>query len=95
MTVVNISWNLCVLFAVALIASSAITVAPGGQAWMRLEMGMWLALTAIKSQSAPRPMNDAGTPLDTSAANTSSPCSGENSNNTRLVGFSSFLGSGQ
>ena len=45
MTVINISWYLCVLFAVALAVSFAITVAPGGQAWMRLEMGMWLALS--------------------------------------------------
>ena len=43
MTVINLSWYRCVLFAVALAFSSAITVAPGGQAWMRLEMGIWLA----------------------------------------------------
>ncbi len=30
MTVINLSWYLCVLFAVALAVSSAITVAPGG-----------------------------------------------------------------
>ena len=29
MTVLNLSWYLCVLFAVALAISSAITVAPG------------------------------------------------------------------
>jgi hypothetical protein len=45
MTVVSLSWYLCVLFAVALAVSSAITVAPGGQVWMRLEMGTWLALS--------------------------------------------------
>ena len=46
MTVINISWYLCILFAfaVALAVSSAITVAPAGQAWMRLEIGTWLAL---------------------------------------------------
>ena len=47
MTVINLSWYLCVLFAVALAVSSAITVAPGGQAWMRLEMGIWLALSIL------------------------------------------------
>ena len=47
MTVINLSWYLCVLFAVALAISSAITVAPGGQAWMRLEMGIWLALSIL------------------------------------------------
>ncbi|MEI8373854.1 MAG: hypothetical protein WCJ35_13580 [Planctomycetota bacterium] len=47
MTVINLSWYLCVLFAVALVVSSAITVAPGGQAWMRLEMGIWLALSVL------------------------------------------------
>jgi hypothetical protein len=44
MTVITLSWYLCVLFVVALAVSSAITVAPDGQAWMRIEMGMWLAL---------------------------------------------------
>ena len=47
MTVINLSWYLCVLFAVALAISSAITVAPGGQAWMRLEMGIWLTLSIL------------------------------------------------
>ncbi len=47
MTVINLSWYLCVLFAVALAFSSAITVAPGGQAWMRLEMGIWLGLSIL------------------------------------------------
>ncbi len=52
MTVINLSWYLCVLFAVALAISSAITVAPGGQAWMRLEMGMWLALSILFAAAA-------------------------------------------
>jgi hypothetical protein len=47
MTVINLSWYLCVLFAVALAIPSAITVAPGGQIWMRLEMGIWLALSIL------------------------------------------------
>ena len=47
MTVINLSWYLCGLFAVALVVSSAITVAPGGQAWMRLVMGIWLALSVL------------------------------------------------
>ncbi len=47
MTVTTISWYLCVLFAVALAGSSAITVVPGGEAWMRLEMGTWLALSIL------------------------------------------------
>ena len=45
MTVINISLYLCVLFALAV--SSAITAALGGQAWMRLEMRMWLALSIL------------------------------------------------
>ncbi len=47
MTVTTISWYLCLLFAVALVVSSAITVAPGGQAWMRVEMAAWLALSVL------------------------------------------------
>lgn len=47
MTIPVLSWYLCVLFAVALTVSSAITVAPGGQVWMRLEMGTWLALSIL------------------------------------------------
>ncbi|MGO9112801.1 MAG: hypothetical protein ACLP9L_26510 [Thermoguttaceae bacterium] len=47
MTIITLSWYLCVLFAGALIISSAITVAPVGQAWMRLEMGIWLALSIL------------------------------------------------
>ena len=47
MTVINLSWYLCVLFAVALAISSAVTVTPGGQAWMRLKMGIWLALSIL------------------------------------------------
>lgn len=45
MTVINLSWYFCILFAVALAISSAITVVPGGEAWMRMEMGIWLALS--------------------------------------------------
>jgi hypothetical protein len=40
MAIINPSWYLCVLFAVALVVSSAITIAPGDCAWMRLERGM-------------------------------------------------------
>jgi hypothetical protein len=47
MTCINLSWYLCVLFAVALAVSSAITVTPGGQAWMRLEMTTWLVLSIL------------------------------------------------
>ena len=47
MTVINLSWYLCVLFACALAISSAITVAPNGQASLRLEMGIWLALSIL------------------------------------------------
>src|SRR5690349_16036542 len=47
MTIPNLSWYLCILFAVALAFSSAITVAPGGQAWMRWEMGIWVALSIL------------------------------------------------
>ncbi|MGD0898626.1 MAG: hypothetical protein ABR915_12370 [Thermoguttaceae bacterium] len=41
MTLVNIFWYLSALFGVALIATSAITVAPGGEAGMRLELGVF------------------------------------------------------
>jgi len=47
MTITNLSWYLCVLFAGALVISSAITVAPNGQAWMRMEMGICLALSIL------------------------------------------------
>ena len=47
MTVINLSWYLCVLFAAALAISSAITVVPDGQAGLRLVMGMWLALSIL------------------------------------------------
>lgn len=47
MTIPILSWYLCILFAVALAISSAITVTPGGQAWMRLAMGIWLALLIL------------------------------------------------
>jgi hypothetical protein len=47
MTVINISWYLCVLFAAALAVSSAITVAPDGQAWMRVELATWLVLSVL------------------------------------------------
>jgi hypothetical protein len=47
MTIINISWYLCILFAVALAVSSTITVVPAGQTWMRQEMGMWLALAVV------------------------------------------------
>ncbi len=44
MTVVNISWYLCILFVVALAAESAVTVAPGGETMVRMLMGLWAAL---------------------------------------------------
>ncbi len=47
MTATHVSWYLCLLFAVALVVSPAITVAPGGQAWMRVEMATWLALSVL------------------------------------------------
>ena len=47
MTIPAVSWYLCILFAIALAVSSAITVAPGGQAWMRIEMATWLALSIL------------------------------------------------
>ena len=52
MTVSNISWYLCLLFAVALALSSLMTVAPEGQGWMRLEMGAWLALSILFATAA-------------------------------------------
>ena len=47
MTISTVSWYLCVLFAVALAVSSLMTVAPDGQAWMRLEMATWLTLSVL------------------------------------------------
>ena len=52
MTVIHISWYLCVLFAAAFAVSAAITVAPGGQAWMRVELAMWLALSIAFAAAA-------------------------------------------
>ena len=47
MTVTNISWYLCALFVVALVGSSAITVAPGGETMLRVLMGIWAALAVL------------------------------------------------
>ena len=47
MTITHVSWYLCLLFFVALAVSSAITVAPGGQVWMRAELATWLALSVL------------------------------------------------
>jgi hypothetical protein len=47
MTVISISWYLCALFTVALVAESAITVAPGGESVVRMFMGAWAALAII------------------------------------------------
>ena len=52
MTSINLSWYLCVLFAVALAVSSAITVAPDGEAGMRWQMGMWLTLSVLFAATA-------------------------------------------
>jgi len=46
MTVINLSWYLCVLSVIALTAESAITVAPGGEAVVRTLMGA-LAASAV------------------------------------------------
>ncbi len=45
MTVINLSWYLCVLFAVALAVSSAITVAHGVSTFKIT--GIWLALSVL------------------------------------------------
>jgi hypothetical protein len=47
MTVINISWYLCLLFIVALVAESAITVAPGGEVGARILMGTWAGLAVL------------------------------------------------
>jgi len=47
MTVINISSYLCVLFIFALVAESAATVAPGGEAMQRMLMGAWAALAVL------------------------------------------------
>ena len=45
MTVIHVSWYLCVLFAVALAAESAMTVEPGVLAFKIT--GIWLALSIL------------------------------------------------
>ena len=45
MTIINISWYLCVLFIIALVAESAITIAPGAMV-MRLT-GIWAVLAVL------------------------------------------------
>jgi len=52
MTVSSLSWYLCFLFAVALAASSAITVAPGGKAWASVETATWRALSVLSAAVA-------------------------------------------
>ena len=47
MTVSNMSWYLSVLFVVALVAESAITVAPGGEAFVRMLMGLWAGAAVL------------------------------------------------
>jgi len=39
MTILSISWYLCVLFSVALVGESVVTVAPGGEIMNRILMG--------------------------------------------------------
>jgi hypothetical protein len=39
MTVINISWYLCILFVIAVVVASAISVAPGGETWAQLLVG--------------------------------------------------------
>jgi hypothetical protein len=41
MTVIKISWYLCALFVLALVAESAITVAPPGATVIHVLMGAW------------------------------------------------------
>ena len=45
MTVISLSWYLCVLFAVAVVAESAMTVEPGVLAFKIT--GIWLALSIL------------------------------------------------
>ncbi len=47
MTVTKISWYLCTLFILALVAESAITVAPGGATVIHVLMGAWGALAFL------------------------------------------------
>ena len=47
MTIINISWYLCVLFVIALVAESTITVAPGGATVIHLLMGAWAGLAVL------------------------------------------------
>jgi hypothetical protein len=47
MTVIKISWYLCILFIVALVVESAITVAPGGAAVVHFLMGAWTTLAVL------------------------------------------------
>ena len=47
MTIINISWYLCVLFIMALVAESAVTVAPDGATVIHLLMGAWEGLAVL------------------------------------------------
>ena len=44
-SVVHISWYLCVLFIFAVVAESAATAAPGGEAMQRTLMGAWATVS--------------------------------------------------
>lgn len=46
-SVVHISWYLCVLFIFAVVAESAATAAPGGEAMQRTLMGAWATLAIV------------------------------------------------
>jgi hypothetical protein len=46
MTVIKLSWYTCVLFVIALVVESMVTVAPSGETAARLLMGLWAALAA-------------------------------------------------
>jgi hypothetical protein len=47
MTITKISWYLCVLFVLALVAESAITVAPSGATVIHVLMGAWAGLAVL------------------------------------------------
>jgi uncharacterized membrane protein YhaH (DUF805 family) len=47
MTVIRLSWYLCLLFIVALAADSAITFTPGGEAMVRTAMGALAVLATV------------------------------------------------
>ena len=52
MTLVWICWYFCIFLAIMLLASSTITVAPGGETAMRIVMGVLFCLSVLSGIAA-------------------------------------------